>query len=46
MGYIQWQMVQTGLENATGLNRWVFVVLVAVVMGTAVYGAWSMRRME
>ena len=46
MGYIEWKMVQTGLENAAGLNRWLFVVLVAAVMGTAVYGALSMRRME
>ena len=45
-GYIQWKMVQTGLENAAGLNSWVRGVLLAAVMGTAVYGALSMRRME
>jgi hypothetical protein len=46
MGYIEWKMVQTARDNAAGLNQWVFVVLVAAVMGTAVYGTWSMRRME
>ncbi len=46
MGYIQWKMVQTGLENAAGLNPWVMGLLLVAVMGTAVYGAWSMRRME
>jgi len=46
MGYIEWKMIQTARDNAAGLNQWVFVVLVAAVMGTAVYGTWSMRRME
>lgn len=46
MGYIEWKMVQTARDNAAGLNPWVMGVLLAAVMGTAVYGAWSMRRME
>ena len=40
------EMVQTGLENAAGLNPWVMGLLLVAVMGTAVYGAWSMRWME
>lgn len=35
-----------GRENAEGLNPWVMGILVAAVMGTALYGILAMRRME
>ena len=45
-GYVEWKMIQTGRENEAGLNPWVLGVLVAALMGTALYGILAMRRME
>jgi hypothetical protein len=44
--YIEWKMIQTGREQATGLNPWVIWSFVALMLGTSLYAIWAMRRIE